>query len=215
MLSHSGAAHTQLHLRIKSHQGSPEQATNPGSAAAAGKPGHWLTPLAGALRERVERLEMPTLDVGSSVAAACRAFPRLRTLMLECSSLTRMGSLLAAQSSPQAAEQTPPPTWLANTQLHTLSLWVPPGMPPFVLHSPDQEHGLLDLSALHTLEHLRLKGPIVKDMGNVVPFALRLNTKVRTYKFRPELWGMVNSYTHFKQAQNTRSAPFGSRAADV
>ena len=131
----------------------------------------WALPFT-AVSQRVVKLELPTMCINKTLARVCRVLPGLRDLVLHVGASAETGDCTLSEESEA----------FAQSQLHTLTLSVPPGKPPFCLVSCEFV-ALLDLTCLPQFGHLVLRGPIVKDgfgeEDNPIPFIVQPHAKVR------------------------------------
>jgi len=152
---HAGAMQLILGLRP------PYSHYAPGWISAAGEAEAWLSQLS-IIGHHVKSLDMPTCTLMSTMAVACTYLTNLQELWLRLNE----GSKVAAGCwTTRRAEQ-----------LKTLILSVDPGEPPFCFSDLSSE--LLDLTSLPALEHLVVRGPIVKQGEECAALCLPGHAKV-------------------------------------
>jgi len=120
-------------------------------------------------------LDIPCCSIGSTLCAVHLCLPHLHTLVLRLGKSTAIDA--EEDDDEDEGEGREGEGAFSSSQLHSLTLRMPPGAPPFHLY----DFGDLPLR-LHRhprLQHLVLQGPIVQYGGvNEPPFLLRADARV-------------------------------------
>jgi len=123
-------------------------------------------------------LDIPSPSIGSILCAVRMSLPYLRTLVLRLDIDTDVDAFEDIDSDEEDGEVGEGGGLFSSSQLRSLTLRMPPGAPPFIMHDFDEDLPLR-LHRYPRLQHLVLQGPIVQiGDADEPPFLLPADAKV-------------------------------------